>query len=621
MNNNRSKTLKLHVFKVLIVGLALCLIPLSGCKSYKGQTNDIKASYQQGQFEKAKDAFVKQAEKKSKTRDALVWKLEEASALRTANYLKESTKALEEADAMISEFEEKADTRLGQETISAFTNPANITYEGWTSEHIMVSTYLALNSIIAGETDKARVYLNKAYQRQRDAVEKNAKRIEKEQEEIAKQENASSAISDAGVSSKVSGLYGGLDKLAPIGDYVNPFTSYLRGLFFMYNAADSSDLETAVKSLQQTSAFAKDNTYVQKDLETAEKLANGGSLQQSVTYVIFENGQGPYLEQVRVDLPLPISGGIYPANVAFPVFKTYGNQNNRLKAATENGSAETQLISSMDDVFGADFNSEKNRITSRIIAGVVIKQAASIAANQALDQTGNAFAKIGGGLALSAAQTALNVADTRSWTLLPGNFQVCCIPTPENKTLKITESSGKQSETVQLSDDGINLVYVQSVAPGLKMNVWTAELAKIENSAAPAESVSESAPEESVTNVSEKTEEPVAVKAEEKSAEPVVEAQAEIVAETVDTVKNETVEKIETPEETPIISAKSEENKEALETELKALKFETEALEKIKAEAIEESKVLESAKAQIAEELKVLEETKAKMEAEIKALR
>mgnify|MGYP000858744456 CR=1 FL=1 len=480
---NEKAKIGIH-FPLAFLLMLLCSVLLSGCVSYKNQTKKITAAYRAGEFDIAQKMLSEKAKKKAKGenrdkgKDALLWRLEEATSFRTCQNLEESSALLNGADQLIREFEERsADIHLGQEAISAFSNPANIVYEGWTTDRIMASTYLGLDHIILGNSEQARVHLNKAYQRQQDAVRKNAKRIEKEQEEIKNNSQAAPAVQDSEVQSKTKDLYTNLNTLEPVADYVNPFTSYLRGIFFLIYSTDTSDLEISRKTLEQAASFAPNNKFVKADLELVENLLNGSAPSQNFTYVIFENGQAPFLDQTRIDLPLPIAGGIYPVSVAFPVFQTYPNQSNSLRVTADNRTEETSLLANMDNIFAADFKAELPKIIARTIATVVIKQASSIAANQALKSTGNDVAQLIGGLAIYAAQTTINIADTRSWTLLPHDFQVCRVPTPSDGVLHIAETRGYQASTLTLPNPkGHNLVYVKSVVPGKRMIIWNRKL-------------------------------------------------------------------------------------------------------------------------------------------------
>lgn len=141
---------------------------------------------------------------------------------------------------------------------------------------------------------------------------------------------------------------------------------------------------------------------------------------------------------------------------------------------------------SLSELMGADYliiarllgyQTQRKSYSRGQIATVVIKQASSIAANQALKSTGNDVAQLIGGLAIYAAQTTINIADTRSWTLLPHDFQVCRVPTPSDGVLHIAETRGYQASTLTLPNPkGHNLVYVKSVVPGKRMIIWSRKL-------------------------------------------------------------------------------------------------------------------------------------------------
>src|SRR5439155_20800852 len=132
-----------------------------------------------------------------------------------------------------------------------------------------------------GDIDNARPEIIRAYQRQQDAVEENKKRIEKVQTEAASHTN-SAAIQKAQNDSKFQTAfqtnYAVLDGLKSYSDYVNPFTVYLDGLYFMANAADASDLERAHKSFERIGGFLGDNDYIREDLATVDGLMNGKRL-------------------------------------------------------------------------------------------------------------------------------------------------------------------------------------------------------------------------------------------------------------------------------------------------------------------------------------------------------
>ena len=159
----------------------------------------------------------------------------------------------------------------------------------------MLNTYEALNYLALGEPDKARPELIRAYERQQDAVEENKKRIEKIQDEAASDTNSvaiEKAQQDPKFQSAIQSNYTYLDNLKAYADYVNPFTVYLDGLYFMANATDASDLERAHKSFERVQGFIGNNDYIKQDLGAVDALMNGKPLAPT-TYIIFETGCAP----------------------------------------------------------------------------------------------------------------------------------------------------------------------------------------------------------------------------------------------------------------------------------------------------------------------------------------
>ena len=102
-----------------------------------------------------------------------------------------------------------------------------------------------------GDSEKARVEFNRAFQRQHNAVHINTKRIEKAIEEGNKQNynvDLAKVNRDGKFKSQFDNYYGDLEQFKAYAVYVNPLTVYLDGLYFMTHATGGSDLERSRKS-------------------------------------------------------------------------------------------------------------------------------------------------------------------------------------------------------------------------------------------------------------------------------------------------------------------------------------------------------------------------------------
>jgi hypothetical protein len=442
---------------------------------------------------------TKMAEKNANNKDTVIWRLEEGAVLRGAGKYEESNKAFDQAQDKIDQYSQEAKVRVGQEAGALLSNQANLAYEGRSYDGVMLNTYKALNYLQLGEPDKARVELIRAYQRQQDAVEANKKRIAKVQDEAAKNKDKKTmdkAAQDPKFQAQLQGAYTNLDNLKAYADYVNPFTVYLDGLFFMANAADGSDLERARKSFERVVGFDPDNEYVKQDLAAVEGLLQGKPLTPT-TYVIFETGSAPVRDQIRISIPIIVTKVSY-VGAAFPTLKPQGDYvpyltvtaNNPVVSANDAIAAaggtttgdtnaiaapgrlnvRTSQIASMDSVIGLDFKNEMPVVITKTIASTITKAAAAYAVNEAANQQGSLFgllAQIG----TAVAQASVNIADERTWTTLPKEFQVSRFPTPPDRKIVIETPDGSQRIPVTIEDGTINLIYVKSITANSPLRV------------------------------------------------------------------------------------------------------------------------------------------------------
>jgi hypothetical protein len=469
--------------------LAIIGLMATGCKTYKDE-NKVISYWRQGNITNAVTEATREANDNADNKDTIVWRLEQGATLRAAGRYEDSNKAFEQAAEKIDSYSEKAKVRLGQEAGAMLSNQANLDYEGRSYDGIMLNTYRALNFLAMGDLEKARPEIIRAYQRQQDAVDANKRRIEKTQEEAEKNKDkktADRAQSDPKFQAALQNSETNITDVKVYADYVNPFTVYLDGLYFMVNAADTSDLERAHKSFERMASFVGGNEYVDQDIATINALVNGGKLTPT-TYVIFETGCAPIRDQVRIDIPIIVSKVSY-IGAAFPTIKPQGDFQSSLTVAANGTNYTTKLLCSMDSVVVTDFKNEQPIVITKTIISAVAKATAAYAANQAASQQSGLA-----GLLMQAStaiyQMAVNIADTRTWTTLPKEFQVCRFPTPVDGKIELSTPNGiRMTVTLAASDNPkieltsgaaqaslnasalINVVYVKSITAGTPLLV------------------------------------------------------------------------------------------------------------------------------------------------------
>ena len=445
----------------LLFAAAISLLA-TGCRTYE-QQNRVIQYWHQGNLTSAAAEATKMAGQNANDKDAIVWRLEQGAVLRGNGQCEASNKAFDQAQDRIDQYSQEAKVKIGNEAGALLSNQANLPYTGRAYDGIMLNTYKALNYLQLGETDKARVELIRAYQRQQDAVADNQRRIEKVQGEAAKSKDKAAmdkAQQDPKFKDQMQGAYTGLDNLQAYANYVNPFTVYLDGLYFMADAVDASDLERARKSFERIVGFDPDNEYVKQDLATVDDLMNGKPLPPT-TYVIFETGCAPVRGQIRIDIPIIVTRVSY-VGAAFPTLKPQGDYLPSLTVTANGTNATTSLVASMDSVIGLDFKNELPIVITKTIASTVAKAVAAYAVNAAANQQ-NSWLGLASQIGTAVAQAAVNIADERTWTTLPKQFQVCRIPTPSDRKIELETPGGGQRIPVTIEDGAINIVYVKSI--------------------------------------------------------------------------------------------------------------------------------------------------------------
>ncbi len=444
---------------------------LTGCTTYNEQ-NRFAEPWMRGDLATAEKEATRKADKAVGSKDEIIWRLEQATILRTAGKYDESNQAFEQAQAKIDRYAEAAKVKLGSEAGALFSNQASVPYRGRSYDGIMLNTYRALNFLAKHEPDKARVEIIRAYQRQQDAVEDNKRRIETT-EEALKQEKEKKRIEKAQKNPEFQGsvkqAYSSLDTLKAYSDYVNPFTVYLDGLIFLANGVDASDLERARKSFERVAAFTDNNRFVKADLDSLEALGRGKA-PEKLTYIIFENGRAPVRDQVRIDIPIFFTRLSY-IGAAFPKLELQGGQLSALKVTAGGTNDTTALLASVDSVIAQDFKNELPTIITKTIAATVAKGAAGYALNEVANQEGGGIAGLISQIGTAVYQLSVNIADLRTWTTLPKEFQICRIPTPADRKVELHAMGSGQQAVVTLDDGLINLIYVRSTSAGGPMFV------------------------------------------------------------------------------------------------------------------------------------------------------
>ncbi len=405
--------------------------------------------------------------------DEVLLGLEEATVLRTVNQIERSQEVYEQTWEEIREMDQKAEFRFSQASIALLVNPGMTDYEARTYDRIMLHTYSALNYLNLGDFDAARVALNRAYNSQQEAVEANTKRIEKIQsaidekkDEDQKAVNVSRIEENPVTRKKLADLYGPIRNMEAYGPYVNPFSVYLDGLFFLNRATDSSDLERGLKSMERASSLNPSSSWLKSEYELARRIVNGDGQPDSVV-ILLETGLSPTRTAEKIELPLFLFGieEVPYFAAAFPVLQFHPNHPARATLLLDGSTYETELIADMDRVIAQEFRDHESLIVTQAILAASTKAAAVyLARSQAKDgSTAQVLIDVFGVLY----QAITNQPDLRTWFTLPKQFQGIRVPMPANRVLEIQLEGSNQRVEVPLIDGQIVVVHIRVTATAI----------------------------------------------------------------------------------------------------------------------------------------------------------
>ncbi len=423
------------------------------------------SAWKTGDYAAAATAVNLRAEK-ANAKNELLWRLEQGAILSAGGDFKGSLMAFDRAEEIVNRYEEEAKLQVAGETLALLTTQANLPYKGKAYDKIMMNTYKALNYLLLSDSDSARIELNRAFQRQKDAVIDNQQKIEKsiqsDDENADPGYDVDRAKNDATFSSAANAEMAKVDqRLLSYADYVNPFSVFLEGLYFSHLGFDGSDIEHARQSFERVKGMSP-GTYISADHAMAEAMANGAQA-ETVTYVIFATGKAPTRDQVRFDIPLfLVTDEISYIGAAFPKLEYHDQFISQMSATSSSGESYTsERLCSMDAIISRDFKNAWPTVVAKTLLTSATKAIAGRAAVEVAKQSGNNWAVLAARVASTAAQAATNVADLRTWITLPKEFSYIRMPTPSDGLL--TLRIGMNQHQARVAPGKINIIMVRSV--------------------------------------------------------------------------------------------------------------------------------------------------------------
>ncbi|ASM37768.1 MAG: hypothetical protein SPI03_01135 [Campylobacter sputorum] len=397
------------------------------------------------------DTFID--EKSNSNLDLLMWYELNGSMKRNcldynaSNYYFDKAEELYKSDVDL----ENSALKLAKTIGTTFLNDNMDSYRGNIYESIMVNVYKGLNFMSIDKFGDARVEFNRALDRQRRAKDEFSKEIE---EEIAKLEKEDSNATKIATNKETQNVvYDAYNKsifadFVTYPDFINPFATYMAGLFFI---ADK-DYKKANEMFKESLAMQPQNIFLKSEFKLSQELLVGKNHKKYI-WLIYENGKSATKDEFRLDIPLFIVTDKVPyVGIALPTIKDGINSYEYLTIDGETSSE----ISNIDRVIKTEFKTKLPFIVTKSLIRTTIK---TLAAYASMDQ--NTYAGIGVGIF----NLITNKADVRSWVSLPKNFQAARVINL-GKSVDIKNSQGGIIESLSIPDDKNAIIYVNSPIQG-----------------------------------------------------------------------------------------------------------------------------------------------------------
>jgi hypothetical protein len=440
---------------VVFAVLAFLVLPFfTGCNAPQGQLAAFNGHFLSSDYEKSARFAEKKISKKKNPKGAdLLWALQLGTVTRIQQDYNKSIESFDKAEDMLKYYDEQS--TIGDGIGSTLVNDNVIPYRGEEYDGIMVNVYKALNFMAQRNFDLARVEFNRALDRQRRAKEKFNVEINKLKTELEKdQQNefSKSNVENPETAELLAEKYPNLHNFEAYPDFVNPFATYLAGVFFNL----VSDHSKAVDLLKESYGMVGDNDYIAEDLSVTENILDGKGRLEDTVWLIFENGLGPVKNELRMDIPLFVADdNVKYVGIALPELFFRNKAHQYLITEVDGNDYETRLVADMDRVVQTEFSKDYPGILTRAILSATAKAIAQYALENQ-DSSESSIASI----FMAAYSYATTAADVRIWTSLPKEFQVARFPKPKDGKLKV-KRPGSVSVEINIPDCNNAIVYVR----------------------------------------------------------------------------------------------------------------------------------------------------------------
>lgn len=449
--------------------LFLLFLVLPGCAGYTSRIRQARTSYIQGDYKKALAGIT--AADCEGGRDRLIFLLERANIKQAAGDFEGSNEDYEKVYQLFRAQDDEAAVRVRdglKEGGQLLTNETVLPYRGYSYEKLLVCAYHALNYLMLGDMEGARVEINRFNERFKMEEKIHQLKLKSAGEAAKKQKLNRDQLSTAEQKLRHALGAAGTGSSSVTNLYLSAFGSYLSALVYDLEGDFSAALLDVrrVESIVPDFQYARDDAYL-----LSGKGAPPPSLSKKIDYsmrgdliLFFQCGLAPVKKEIHI--PIPTSRGFLAT--AFAACKIVPTSlRNALVFIDGEPSGTTELLS---DVEAQAIRSLVDDIPYTITRGALRMAVKAVVLQQASKEGG-----VLGGLLASIYNIASEQADLRSWLTLPKNIQALRIYPPAGKhrlQLALTGAGGEilwrsEEREVEFRNDRTLLINLRGIGSSL----------------------------------------------------------------------------------------------------------------------------------------------------------
>ncbi len=386
--------------------LILILICCCGCAGYGTRVIKARQAVALGDYETALAQFP------ANGRDKLLYALERGLIQQKMGSYQASRTDLQLADDLIRKIEERA-VISGREVTAqagALLVNENVTeYQGEDFEKILLHTHAALNYLMLGDTEGARVEIRRSYTRQQQLLKKHEKEI---------QQSDANPLADP--------AYDAVKKIAAASAYQSAFGYYVSAYVYELNREPDAayiDLKQAIKAAPDCKPIQHDLLRLSRELGFDHELwtEKFGPYQEQggrEVMLVMCSGQAPLKEEFS--FAWPVAGSI--VFISLPVYNRFEPPARPLTVRAGDKTYQTAPLSNIQAMAARNLLDQMPILITKQLARAYAKSTITRQLGESYGISGDIFSFI--------ATAVSERADLRSWSSLPAEVQVARIWVP-----------------------------------------------------------------------------------------------------------------------------------------------------------------------------------------------